>query len=218
MVGIMDGAKPLLRAYSIASPVGDEEIELYSIKVQDGPRTSRLQHIKVGDKILLGKKPTGTLVADALKPGKRLFLFSTGTGVAPFASVIRDPEIYDQFDQVILTHTCRDLCDLEYSKQLVDSLPDDPLVGELVGDKLMRFATTTREPSDHMGRITEILTNGEFFKATGLPPLNPETDRVMICGSMAMLQDVAAIVEAAGFVEGANNKPGDYVVEKAFVC
>ena len=217
MVGLMDGAKPLLRAYSIASPVWDEEIELYSIKVQDGPLTSRLQHIKVGDKILLGKKPTGTLVADALKPGKRLFLFSTGTGVAPFASIIRDPEIYDQFDQVILTHTCRDLCDLEYSKQLVEGLSEDPLVGELVGDKLMRFATTTREPSAHMGRITELLTNGEFFKATGLPPLNPETDRVMICGSMAMLQDVAAIVEAAGFVEGANNKPGDYVVEKAFV-
>jgi ferredoxin--NADP+ reductase len=213
----MDGAKPLLRAYSIASPVWDEEIELYSIKVQDGPLTSRLQHIKVGDKILLGKKPTGTLVADALLAGKRLFLFSTGTGVAPFASIIRDPEIYDQFDQVILTHTCRDLCDLEYSKQLVDSLPDDPLVGELVGGKLLRFATTTREPSEHMGRITELLTNGDFFKATGLPPLNPDTDRVMICGSMAMLQDVAAIVEKAGFVEGANNKPGDYVVEKAFV-
>lgn len=217
MAGLMVDGKPLLRAYSIASPVWDEEIELYSIKIADGPLTSRLQHVEPGQQVLLGKKPTGTLVADALLPGKRLFLFATGTGVAPFASLVRDPEIYDRFDEVILTHTCRDLADLDYSKALADNLADDPLVGDVAPAKFRRYATTTREASPHMGRITTLIESGKFFDDAGLAPLDPSTDKVMICGSMEMLKDMAALVEARGFGEGANNRPGDYVVEKAFV-
>ena len=217
MVGLMDGTKPLLRAYSIASPVWDEEIELYSIKVQDGPLTSRLQHIKVGDKILMGKKPTGTLVTDALKPGKRLVMFATGTGIAPFASLMRDPDVYELYDEVILTHTCREVSDLAYGKWLAETLPDDPLVGDLAPSKFKLLSTTTREESAHMGRITDLIRSGDFYTQADVAPLNPEHDRVMICGSMEMLKDTSAVVEELGFQEGANNNPGDYVIEKAFV-
>ena len=216
MLGLMVDGKPLLRAYSIASPAWDDGLDFFSIKVQDGPLTSRLQHIQEGDGVLLGKKPTGTLVLDALKPGKRLFMFSTGTGVAPFASLIREPESYEKFDQVILTHTCRRVADLAYSQELVASMADDPLVGELVGDKLTYYASTTREESKYMGRITDLVQNGKLFEDLKMPALNPAEDRVMICGSMAMLQDTKKIVEDFGFVEGSNANPGDFVVEKAF--
>ena len=217
MAGLMDGAKPLLRAYSVASPVWDEEIELYSIKVPDGPLTSRLQHIAVGDQILIGKKPTGTLVLDALKPGKRLVMIATGTGIAPFASLMRDPDVYELYDEVILAHTCREVADLAYGQDLAANLADDPLVGDVAGGKFRLVSTTTREESPFMGRVTDLIRSGAFYERTGLAPLNPATDRVMICGSMDMLKETSEIVEGLGFEEGSNNKPGDYVIEKAFV-
>lgn len=218
MIGLLgDNGKPLLRAYSIASPSWDEELEFYSIKVPDGPLTSRLQNIRAGDDIILKTKPVGTLVLDALIPGKRLFMLSTGTGFAPFASLTRDPETYEKFDQVIVTHTCRDVAELEYSKNLVGSLPDDPLIGEFVGDNLLYYPTTTREESENKGRITTLITSGEIFRDLGIEELNPETDRVMLCGSMPFNTDVREILEARGFEEGANSKPATFVLEKAFV-
>ena len=216
MIGLENGERPLLRAYSIASPNWAEELEFYSIKVQDGPLTSRLQHLKVGDEIYIRPKPVGTLVHDALVPGKRLVLFSTGTGIAPFASTIRDPETYDKFDQVILTQTCRDVHELDYGKHLVDEIMSDELLSEVVGDKLTYIPTTTREQSDQMGRMTDWIEDGRFEAATGAP-LTAETDRVMICGSMGMLQDHKRICEEVGMAEGSNSEPGQFVIEKAFV-
>ena len=212
-----DQRKPILRAYSVASPAWDEKLEFYSIKVPDGPLTSRLQKIKEGDTILLGKKPVGTLVLDALLPGKRLYMFSTGTGIAPFASLIRDPETYECYDQVILTHTCRQKAELSYGIRLVNDLKDDPLVGEMVGDKLLHVASLTREEYPLMGRITTLIKSGELFKNAGTPPLNPKEDRVMICGSMDMINDTKALVETFGLNEGSNSQPAEFVVEKSFV-
>ncbi|MEM8988643.1 MAG: ferredoxin--NADP reductase [Pseudomonadota bacterium] len=217
MIGLMDGPKPLLRAYSIASPAWDDGLDFYSIKVQDGPLTSRLQHIKKDEQVLLGKKPTGTLVLDALKPGARLFLLSTGTGVAPFASLLRDPETYEKFQSVVLTHTCRKVADLAYSTALVDGLKDDPLVGEIAPDRVLYYATATREDFKRQGRITDLISSGAFFSDIGIDGFNPETDRVMICGSTAMIADTQALVEAAGLDEGSNAAPGAFVIEKAFV-
>lgn len=217
MLGLMVGGKPLLRAYSVASPAWDEGLDFYSIKVPDGPLTSRLQHIAEGDVVLLGRKPTGTLVLDALLPGRRLFLFSTGTGVAPFASLIRDPETYEKFEQVVLTHTCRGAAELAYSEEIVRQTKQDPLVGEMASERLTYFTSLTREPHAHTGRITTLLEDGRLFEHLGVPPLAPESDRVMICGSMAMIDDTRALVEAAGLSEGSNAAPGAYVVEKAFV-
>ena len=209
--------KPLMRAYSVASPSWDDKLEFYSIKVPDGPLTSRLQKIKEGDTVLLGKKPVGTLVLDALLPGKRLYMFSTGTGIAPFASLIRDPETYERYDQVILTHTCRQEAELSYGLSLVNDLKDDPLVGEMVGDKLLHVASLTREDYPLKGRITALIESGELFKSAGTPPLNPEEDRVMICGSKDMIDDTAALVETFGLKEGSNSNPAQFVVEKSFV-
>ncbi|MGB0907465.1 MAG: ferredoxin--NADP reductase [Maricaulaceae bacterium] len=209
--------KPLLRAYSIASPSWDETLEFFSIKVPDGPLTSRLQQIKEGDTVLLGKKPVGTLVLDALLPGKRLYMFSTGTGIAPFASLIRDPETYERYDQVILTHTCRQRAELSYGLRLTESLKDDPLVGEMIGDKLLHITSLTREEHPLKGRITTLIQSGDLFKNAGVPPLNPEEDRVMICGSMDMINDTKALVETFGLTEGSNSKPAEFVVEKSFV-
>lgn len=216
MIGLMVEGKPLLRAYSIASPSWAEHLEFYSIKVDDGPLTSRLQSIKEGDQIVMRPKPVGTLVHDALLPAKRLFLFSTGTGIAPFASVIRDPDTYERFDEVVLTQTCRDVGELDYGHALMKEIREDELLREVVGDKLRFLATTTREPSELMGRMTDWIRDGRFAEATGAP-LNPETDRVMICGSMAMLQDHKALCEEAGMLEGSNSEPGHFVIEKAFV-
>ncbi len=218
MIGLPgDNGKPLLRAYSIASPSWDEELEFYSIKVPDGPLTSRLQHIRPGDQIILRPKPVGTLVLDALLPGKRLWFFATGTGIAPFASLMRDPDTYERYDEVILMHTCRQAAELEYGRQLVDALPEDPLIGEFVGGKLRYYPTTTQEPSPRMGRITDNLTSGRVFDDLGIPPLSVAEDRGMVCGSLAFNIDMKAILEAAGLREGANSDPAEYVVEKAFV-
>lgn len=218
MIGLMgDNGKPLLRAYSIASPAWDEELEFYSIKVPDGPLTSKLQHIQVGDEIILRPKPVGTLVHDALLPGKRLWFLATGTGLAPFASLMREPETYEKYDQVIMMHTCREVAELEYGRQLVESLKDDPLIGELVGDKLRYYPTTTREPFPTMGRVTDNLTSGKVFADLGLPAMNRDEDRAMVCGSLAFNVDVKKILEDFGLTEGANSDPQQFVVEKAFV-
>ncbi|MGB0498608.1 MAG: ferredoxin--NADP reductase [Rubricella sp.] len=216
MIGLVVDEKPLVRAYSIASPNWAEELEFYSIKVEDGPLTSRLQHLQPGDSIVMRAKPVGTLVHDALLPGKRLICFSTGTGIAPFASVIRDPETYEKFDEVILTHTCREVGELDYGKHLVDQIRSDEILSEIVGDKLVHLCTTTREESPLMGRMTDWIRDGRFAEATGAA-LNPEADRVMICGSMAMLQDHKQLCEQAGLTEGSNSAPGHFVIEKAFV-
>jgi ferredoxin--NADP+ reductase len=209
--------KPLLRAYSIASPSWDDELEFYSIKVSDGPLTSRLQHIQPGDEIILRPKPVGTLVHDALLPGKRLWFFSTGTGIAPFASLIREPQTYEDYDEVILTHTCRDVAELKYGQELVESLKNDPLIGELVGDKLKYYPTTTQEQSPKMGRITTLLEDGTVFRDLGIDGIDAETDRAMVCGSMGLNRDLKKILEGFGLREGANSDPAEYVVEKAFV-
>lgn len=217
MIGLNGpNGKPLLRAYSIASPSWDEELEFFSIKVQDGPLTSKLQKIVPGDKVLLGRKSTGTLVHDALTPGKRLYLFSTGTGIAPFASVIRDPETYERFEEVILTHTCREVGELKYGQELVESLRDDPLVGEHYS-RLTHYTTVTREPWPNQNRITTCIENGLLFADLEVPPLDPAVDRVMICGSLDMLNDTKALCEKAGLKEGSNAAPAEFVVEKAFV-
>lgn len=218
MIGLPgENGKPILRAYSMASPSWDEELEFFSIKVPDGPLTSKLQKIQPGDTVLLGKKPTGTLVNDALAPGKRLYMFSTGTGFAPFASLIRDPETYQKFEQVIVTHTCRLEGELAYSFETVAQAKDDPLVGEEATAQLVHFTSCTRTPDYPVqGRITALIENGGLAAALGLPPLNPETDRAMICGSMEMIQDTKALLEARGFTEGSNAAPADFVIEKAF--
>jgi ferredoxin--NADP+ reductase len=218
MIGLLgDNGKPLLRAYSIASPNWDDELEFYSIKVPDGPLTSRLQHIKVGDQIILRPKPVGTLVHDALLPGKRVWFLATGTGIAPFASLMRDPETYEKFDTVVMMHTCRETAELAYGRELIEGLQDDPLIGEMVAGKLLYYPTTTREESPKMGRITDNLTSGKVFADLGLPPMDPSTDRAMVCGSMAFNIDVKQVLEGFGLREGANSEPLEYVVEKAFV-
>jgi ferredoxin--NADP+ reductase len=209
--------KTVWRAYSIASPAWDETVEFYSIKVPGGPLTEHLQKIQKNDIVWMRKKPTGTLVLDALLPGKRLWMISTGTGFAPFASLIRDPESYEKFDQLIVTHTCRNMAELAYSIQTVSATLSDPLVGDMARDRLHLVTTTTREESPFMGRITTLMENGRLFDHLGVPGLDREQDRVMICGSMDMLKDVKSIVEGLGFIEGANSSPGEYVVERAFV-
>ncbi len=222
MIGLLkDDGKPLLRAYSIASPAWADELEFYSIKVQDGPLTSRLQHIQPGDEIILRPKPVGTLVHDALLPGKRVWFFATGTGFAPFASLLRDPETYEKFDQVIVTHTCREVAELEYGRRLIDSLRTDEMMQELLGEehlaKLTYYPTTTREPSPKMGRITTLMQDGTVFRDLGLPGIDPATDRAMVCGSLAFNLDIKALMESYGLTEGANSEPAHYVVEKDFV-
>ncbi len=217
MIGLPNAAKPVFRAYSIASPFWDDEIEFFSIKVPGGPLTEHLQRIAPGDRLLMRKKPTGTLVLDALLPGKRLYMFSTGTGVAPFASLIRDPETYEKFEEVVLVQTCREVAELSYITELVAGLRQDPLIGDLVEGRLRLHTTTTREASPHMGRITDLMQSGRFFQETCLPPIDPATDRAMICGSIDMIKDARAILEDFGLEEGANNAPATYVVERAFV-
>jgi ferredoxin/flavodoxin---NADP+ reductase len=216
MIGLMNGAKPLLRAYSIASPAWDEQLSFYSIKVPDGPLTSRLQHIQPGDEILLGKKPTGTLVLDALTPGKRLFLISTGTGVAPFASLVRDPDTYARYDEIILTHTCRTAPELTYGEEIVAGALADPLVGEDAARKLRHVTSLTRGAHKLEGRITTLIESGGLCAHLGAPPLDAAQDRIMICGSSAVLHDMKAVAEARGFVEGANSEPASFVIERAF--
>lgn len=219
MIGLpaVAGDKPVFRAYSVASPAWDEELEFFSIKVPDGPLTARLQAIAPGDTLFVRQKATGTLVLDALLPGKRLFLFATGTGMAPFAAVIRDPETYEKFGEVVLTNTCRTAAELAYGDALAAQAKDDPLIGELTDGRLSYYRTTTREPSAHAGRITTLIASGKLFADLGIAAFDPATDRAMICGSMDMLKDVKALLEAAGFTEGSHSRPAEFVVERAFV-
>ncbi|WP_158964322.1 ferredoxin--NADP reductase [Chachezhania sediminis] len=213
--------KPLLRAYSIASPSWDEELEFYSIKVQDGPLTSKLQHIRVGDEIILRPKPVGTLVHDALLPGKRLWFFATGTGFAPFASLLREPQTYEDYDEIVITHTCREVGELTYGAELIEGLKTDELLAEVIGEgfwkKIRYYPTTTREESPKMGRITNLMRSGEVFADLGIDPINPATDRAMVCGNLAFNLEIKELLEGYGLEEGANSDPKQYVVEKAFV-
>lgn len=217
MLGLEVDGKPLLRAYSVASPNWDDELEFYSIKVPDGPLTSRLQKIQPGDTVLLGKKPVGTLVLDAVKPGKNLYLLSTGTGFAPFASIIRDPETYDKFENIIVTHTCRSIEELDYSKTIVCGVMEHEFLGELAQNRLYFFDSVTREDYIRTGRITSLIKDEQLFRFLNMDAFNPESDRAMICGSKVMIDDTKALLEKAGMVEGANNSPADFVIEKAFV-
>lgn len=217
MIGLPNAERPVFRAYSIASPSWDDELEFFSIKVPDGPLTEHLQRIKVGDTVLMKKKPTGTLVLDALLPGKRVYMLSTGTGIAPFASLIRDPETYEKFEEVILTHTTREIAELRYGEDLVAAIKDDPLVSEFATGRLRHWTSVTREPYERSQRITTAIENGSFFADLGVAPFDPAHDRVMICGSMEMIADCKALCEKAGLTEGSNARPGEYVVERAFV-
>ena len=216
MIGLKVNDKPLLRAYSIVSANYEEHLEFLSIKVPDGPLTSRLQHIQVGDHIIVGKKPTGTLLIDYLLPAKRLYLMSTGTGLAPFLSVIRDPETYEKFEQVILIHGVRQVAELAYHDYLTRELPQHEILGEMVSRQLKYYPTVTREAFKHQGRVTTIIENGQLARDLGLPALNPAEDRVMICGSPEMLRDLKHMMEERGFNEGNTTKPGDFVIERAF--
>lgn len=216
MIGLKVNGKPLLRAYSIASPNYAEHLEFLSIKVPDGPLTSRLQHIQPGDTIVVGRKPTGTLLIDYLLPAKRLYLLATGTGLAPFLSVIRDPETYEKFEQVVLVHGVREVKELAYREMLETQLKQDEFLGEMVQKQFLYYPTVTREPFVHQGRIPHIIENGQLAKDLGLPSLNPAEDRVMICGSPEMLRDLKALCEKRGFDEGNTTRPGQFVIERAF--
>jgi ferredoxin--NADP+ reductase len=218
MIGLRQpNGKPLLRAYSIVSANYEEHLEFLSIKVQDGPLTSKLQHIKVGDKIVVGRKPTGTLLIDYLLPGKNLYLFGSGTGLAPFLSVARDPETYERFEKVIVVHGVREVKELAYHDYLTDELPKHEFLGEMVSKQMLYYPTVTREPFVNQGRITTLLESGKLQTDLGLPAFNPAQDRAMICGSPALLKDLKVILEGRGFHEGSTTTPGDYVVERAFV-
>ena len=218
MIGLPgENGRPLLRAYSVASPNWADSLEFYSIKVPDGPLTSRLQKVQVEDEVLLGRKPVGTLVLDALRPGKRLYMFSTGTGFAPFASLVRDPEVYEKFDEVIVTHTCRHVDELQYSSETVDTFLSDPDIGELGRGRLRLFQSCTRDAHINTGRITDLIRSGQLFDTLNVPPLSAEDDRVMICGSLEMTKELKEIMEGRGLEEGANSNPADFVIERAFV-
>ena len=216
MIGLKVNNKPLLRAYSIVSANYEEHLEFLSIKVPDGPLTSKLQHIQVGDSIIVGKKPTGTLVVDYLLPGKRLYMLSTGTGLAPFMSIVRDPETYDRFEQVILVHGVRQVDELAYHELLVEHLPNHEFLGELVTSKLRYYPTVTRQAYRNMGRVTELIDTGKLFEDLQVPAFDPTHDRVMICGSPGMLRDLKHLLEGHGFKEGNTSTPGDFVIERAF--
>jgi ferredoxin--NADP+ reductase len=217
MIGLEVEGRPLMRAYSMVSANYEDTLEFFSIKVANGPLTSRLQHISEGDKILVGRKATGTLVADSLLPGRNLYLLSTGTGLAPFMSIIKDPGIYDRFERIILTHTCRRVAELAYGEMIRDVLPNNEFFGESVREKLVYYPTVTREPFQNGGRITDLMRSGKLFQDVGLPPATKETDRFMLCGSPEMLTETCDILEEWGYEEGSHTQPGHYVIEKAFV-
>ena len=218
MIGLpMEDGKPLLRAYSIVSANYEDHLEFLSIKVQDGPLTSRLQHIQGGDKIVVGRKPTGTLLIDYLLPGKTLYLLGSGTGLAPFMSVARDPDTYDHFENIVLVHGVREVAELAYRDYLTHELPQHESLGEMVRGQLHYYPTVTREAFEHQGRITTLLETGKLQADLGLPPLDPTRDRIMMCGSPGLLRDLKVILEQRGFKEGSTTTPGDYVIERAFV-
>ena len=217
MIGIEDEGRPLLRAYSIVSANYEDQLEFFSIKVPDGPLTSKLQHLAVGDDLLVGTKPTGTLISDNLLPGRNLYLLSTGTGLAPFLSIIKDHEVYEAFDKVILTHGVRRREDLAYEEFITESLPQNEYFGEEVRNKLLYYPTVTREPFRNQGRLTDLLESGKLSADLGLPPLDLEADRFMLCGSPGMLKDTCAILDNMGFRETRGGEVGHYVIERAFV-
>lgn len=218
MVGLEVDGKPLMRAYSIASPNYEDHLEFLSIKVQDGPLTSRLQHVGPGDDLLISRKPVGTLVVHDLLPGENLYLFSTGTGLAPFMSIIRDPEVYERFDKVVLVHTVRVVSELAYADFISDELPKHEFLGDMIAEKLIYYPTVTREPFLNRGRLTDLIETGKLFDDIGLPPLDPARDRAMICGGPSMLAETSALLDVRGFaISPASGVPGDYVIERAFV-
>ncbi|MDH5832429.1 ferredoxin--NADP reductase [Luteimonas kalidii] len=223
MIGLEVDGRPLLRAYSIASANWEEQLEFFSIKVPDGPLTSRLQHIAPGDTLLVGRKPTGTLLIHDLHPGRNLYLLGTGTGLAPWLSVIKDPETYERFERVIVAHGVRGAGDLAYREYILNELPRHELLGDEIARKLMYYPAVSREPfdweqRDHRGRLTDLLDGGRMADDLGLPPLDPARDRAMICGSPQMLADFRAILDRRGFVAAPRiGTPGDYVFERAFV-
>jgi len=216
MIGLEVDGRPLLRAYSMASANHEEELEFFSIKVSDGPLTARLQKIREGDIILVGRKATGTLITGNLIPGKRLLLLSTGTGLAPFASLIKDPDVYESYETIVLAHGCRQVSELAYGEQVVESLRQHELFGPMIEDKLIYYPTVTREPFRNRGRITDLIESGQLFADIGLPELDLETDRIMLCGSPSMLDELRVMFTARGFVEGSHSEPGHFVIEKAF--
>jgi ferredoxin/flavodoxin---NADP+ reductase len=217
MLGLEVNGKPLVRAYSVVSPNYEDTLEFFSIKVQDGPLTSRLQHIQPGQTILLGRKPTGTLVLDFLTSGRVLWLLSSGTGLAPFMSVVRDPQTYERYEKVVLTHSVRQVADLAYHELLTKGFDEHELLGELATGKFIYYPTVTREAFEHTGRLTDLIRSGQLFRDVDLPSFDPAQDRVMICGGPQMLQELREIVVGRGFTEGSSGEPGTFVIEKAFV-
>lgn len=217
MIGIMVDGRPLLRAYSMVSPVWEEHLEFLSIKVPDGPLTSRLQHLKVGDTVLIGRKPVGTLLPETLLPGRNLYMLATGTGLAPFMSLVRDPDSYDKFEKLVLVHGCRIVAELAYEDLITHALPAHELLGALARDKLLYYPTVTREAFRHQGRVTDLVFSGALPRDLGLAPLDREQDRIMLCGSPGLLADYNAFFLREGWVEGNNTTNGQYVIEKAFV-
>lgn len=217
MIGLEVDGKPLMRAYSIASANYQPELEFFSIKVQDGPLTSRLQKIKVGDSLILSTKPTGTLVASHLRDGKHLYLLGTGTGLAPFLSIIRDPEVYEKYSKVILIHGVREVSELAYQDFIQNELPNDEFIGDMVKEQLIYYPTVTREAYRNQGRVTDLMTSGKLFSDIGLPPPNTEDDRFMLCGSPSMLKDTCVILDDWGFKESRHGHQAEYVIERAFV-
>ena len=217
MMGVEKEGRPLLRAYSLASAHYEDQLEFFSIKVPDGPLTSRLQHLKEGDTVIVGRKPTGTLLLDNLKHGRNLFLLGTGTGLAPYLSIVKDPETYERFEKVVVVHGVRWANELAYGEFLSEQLPKDELIGEMAAQQLVYYPTVTREPFRNQGRISLALESGKLHKDLGLPALDKANDRFMMCGSPAMLADLRTLLEARGFEEGNTGEPGDFVIEKAFV-
>ena len=217
MLGLEDEGRPLVRAYSMASPNYDDALEFFSIKVPDGPLTSRLQHVKVDDPVLVGRKPTGTLVVDNLLPGRTLYLLSTGTGLAPFLSIIRDPETYERYETVVLVHGCRHVAELAYGERITKEWHSDELVGDSISRQLVYYPTVTREPFRNRGRIDDLITSGRLFEDIGREPIDAEHDRAMLCGSPEMLASMRTVLQERGFVEGSSHTPGTFVIEKAFV-
>ena len=217
MIGLEVEGRPLLRAYSVVSANYEEELEFFSIKVQDGPLTSKLQHLKVGDPIIVGKKPVGTLVLDNLSPGRHLYLLGTGTGLAPFLSIIKDPETYERFEKVVLVHGCRQVQELAYGETITEALPAHELLGAMIAAQLIYYPTVTREPFRNRGRITDLMVSGKLFADVGLPDMDVAHDRFMLCGSPDMIRDTRELLSARGYVEGNHGEAGHYVIEKAFV-
>jgi ferredoxin--NADP+ reductase len=217
MIGIEVNGKPLVRAYSMVSANYEEQLEFFSIKVPDGALTSRLQHLKVGDTLLVGAKPTGTLVAENLLPGKHLYLFGTGTGLAPFMSIIKDPEVYEMYEKIILVHGVRIISELAYQDFITNELPNNEFFGDIIREKLIYYPTVTREKFRNTGRVTDLMVSGKLFRDIGLPVANLEDDRFMLCGSPSMLKDTGKILNQFGFQEARNGNQGHYVIERAFV-